>query len=142
MGPRNRQAWRFGQFLLTAPAQTLAPQIDLSGRGPRQKTEAIAAMRSEFRAVRAAGQTSAPSVSAVRDGLGDSIHAARGQSPVAEMPVPAGRLAAAEEEDLREIEAPSRKGMTGAGERRPVSRIAHSTRDAADALAELDEIFS
>lgn len=137
MGPRNRAAWRFGQFLLTAPAQDLAPQIDLSGRGPRQKTQAIAAMRSEFRAVRAAGQTSAPSLSAVRDGLGDSIHMARGQSPVAEMPAPAGRLAAVEEEEPQE--APSR---LGAASRLPAPVPNRSHRDAADSLAELDTIFS
>lgn len=94
MGTRNRSAWRFGQFLLTAPFVPLAPQIDLSRDQPNFKAKADAAMRGEFRAVKAAGQISAPSISSARDGLGSSLHFARGQSASAEMPVPAGRLAA------------------------------------------------
>jgi hypothetical protein len=109
MGARNRSAWRFGQFLFTAPHVDKAPQISLDfPDAPTAKRKANAAMVSEFRAVRAAGQISAPKISQARDGLGNALVVAMGASPAAAPPVPSGRQAAAlqREESPADVSAP------------------------------------
>ena len=75
-------------------------------------------------------QNSAPSISAARDGLGDSLHMARGQRPVAENPQAAGRTA----ESL-----PPRGGVQA------TNRLAAQTdqmADASDVLSDLEDAFN
>ncbi|MGA3172504.1 MAG: hypothetical protein ABSE62_15990 [Chthoniobacteraceae bacterium] len=76
-GVRNRDGLRFGEFILNATMTEDAPQLNLNpdNREHLARKNANAAVRSEFRAIRRAGNGAAPvgqSASRARDGYGNS----------------------------------------------------------------------
>lgn len=85
----NREGWLYGQKLVQGRLVEATPQVDLSGGGDyNHQRKANAAVRSEFREVKAAG-AAGKRVSTARDGLGTTLQMARGGS-AAPMPAPMG----------------------------------------------------